>query len=97
MDGRVGEIFFRTQKISVLEDGIVMAADDETVNRNAQTEGFDNIIDLLNKPSFLTRKLDLDVLNEDNEEIYWTRDEDFDFAIAYTLSYVAAKTDSEFL
>ena len=81
MDGRVGEIFFRTQKISVLEDGIVMAADDETVNRNAQTEGFDNIIDLLNKPSFLTRKLDLDVLNEDNEEIYWTRDEDFDFAI----------------
>ena len=58
-----------------------MAADDETVNRNAQTEGFDNIIDLLNKPSHSTRKLDLDVLNEDNEELYWTRDEEFDFAI----------------
>ena len=43
MQARVAEMLFRTQKISVLEDGAVMAADDETVERHALSAGFGSV------------------------------------------------------
>ena len=45
LDARMGELFFRTQKISVLDDGVVMGADDEVVSRNAQAGETGNIMD----------------------------------------------------
>ena len=81
LDVRMGEIFFRTQKISVIEDGIVMGADDEVVARNAQAGDTGNIMDLLKGKSMTMRSADLDVLHEDNADEYWGRSEDFDLAV----------------
>jgi hypothetical protein len=81
LEVRMGEIFFRTQKITVLEDNIVMAADEEVVTRNAQAGESGNIMDLLKGKAMLTKSADLDVLYEDNAAEYWTRNEDFDFAV----------------
>jgi len=81
LEVRMGEIFFRTQKITVLEDSIVMAADEEVVTRNAQAGESGNIMDLLKGKAMLTKSADLDVLYEENAAEYWTRNEDFDFAV----------------
>ena len=78
---RMGELFFRTQKITVLEDSIVMGADEEVIARNAQAGESGNIMDLLKGKSMLTRSADLDVLYEENATEYWARNEDFDFAV----------------
>jgi hypothetical protein len=81
LDVRMGELFFRTQKITILEDAIVMGADDETVARNAQAGDTGNIMDLLKGKSMTMRTADLDVLHEENASEYWNRNEDFDFAV----------------
>ncbi|MBU3624623.1 hypothetical protein ICN48_00010 [Polynucleobacter sp. JS-Safj-400b-B2] len=81
LEVRMSELFFRTQKISVIEDGIVMGADEEAIARNAQASDTGNIMDLLKGKSMTMRSADLDVLHEDNAETYWTRNEDFDLAV----------------
>jgi hypothetical protein len=81
LDARMGELFFRTQKITVLEDGVVMGADDEVVTRNAQAGENGNIMDLLKSKSMSMRSIDLDVLHEENAELYWDKNEDYDFAV----------------
>jgi hypothetical protein len=81
MEVRMGELFFRAQKISVIEDGIVMGADDEVVARNGQAGETGNIMDLLKGKSMAMRSADLDVLYEENATEYWDRNEDFDFAV----------------
>jgi Family of unknown function (DUF6352) len=81
LEARMGELFFRTQKISVIEDGIVMGADEETITRNAQASDTGNIMDLLKGKSMTMRSADLDVLHEDNADTYWERNEDFDLAV----------------
>ncbi|QWD60493.1 DUF6352 family protein [Polynucleobacter sp. MWH-UH35A] len=81
LEARMGELFFRTQKITVIEDGIVMGADEEVVARNAQAGETGNIMDLLKGKSMSMRSADLDVIHEDNADEYWLRNEDFDFAV----------------
>lgn len=81
LEVRMGELFFRNQKITVIEDGIVMGADEEVVARNAQAGDTGNIMDLLKGKSMTMRSADLDVLHEDNADEYWSRNEDFDFAV----------------
>ncbi len=81
LDARMGEIFFRTQKITVLEDSVVMGADDEVVTRNAQAGETGNILDLLKSKSMSMRSIDLDVLHEENADLYWEKNEDHDFAV----------------
>ena len=81
MDARVAELFFRSQKMTVLEDGLVMSADHETIERNAQAPEFANIVDLLKQTTVAMKSIDLDVLHEDNVDLYWTRDSNYDFAI----------------
>ena len=58
LDARMGELFFRTQKISVLDEGVVMGADDEVVTRNAQAGETGNIMDLLKGKSMSMRSID---------------------------------------
>lgn len=82
LQARVAECLFRVQKVSVLDDGAVMAADDETVERLAETGGFGSLGELLRKQNTPTRSIDLDVLSADNAEIYWQRDERFDLAVS---------------
>ena len=81
LEARMGELFFRTQKITVIEDGIVMGADEEVVARNAQAGDTGNIMDLLKGKSMTMRSADLDVIHEDNADEYWLRNEDFDLAV----------------
>ncbi len=79
---RAAEMLFRTQKISVLEDGSVMAADHETVERHAQTGGFGSLGELLKQGGIPTRSVDLDVLNDDDaQDDYWSRSERFDMVV----------------
>jgi Family of unknown function (DUF6352) len=81
LEAKMGELFFRTQKISVLEDGIVMGADDEFVTRNLQVGESANILDLLKGKTLTMQSTDLDVLHEQNAREYWLRNEDFDLAV----------------
>ena len=87
LEVRMGEIFFRAQKMTVIEDGIVMGADDEVVARNAQAGETGNIMDLLKGKSMSMRSADLDVLHEDNADEYWLRNEDFDFAVQFNFGH----------
>jgi hypothetical protein len=82
LEARAAEMLFRTQKISVLEGGSVMAADDETVERHALSGGFGSVGELLKQGGAPLRSVDLDVLSDDNADIYWPRSEFFDLVIS---------------
>jgi hypothetical protein len=82
IEARVAELLFRPQKIAVLEDGTVMAADDATVDLYATTAGFGSLGELLRKQSVPTRSVDLDVLSPENAGDYWERDERHDLSIS---------------
>jgi hypothetical protein len=82
LEARMAECLFRVQKISVLEDGAVMAADDEAIETYAETGGFGSLGELLKKQNTPTRSIDLDVLAEENKAAYWERDERHDFAVS---------------
>ena len=82
MAARAGEMLFRPQKIAVLEDGAVMAADEATVEVFATTSGFGSLGELLQKSQVPARAVDLDVLDADNAQAYWDRDERHDFSVS---------------
>ena len=82
MEARAAEMLFRPQKISILEDGAVMAADDDTVERHALSGGFGSLGELLKQGGVPLRSVDLDVLSADNVEAYWLRSEQFDWVIS---------------
>jgi hypothetical protein len=77
LQARAAELFFRRQRITV-QDGAVMAADDETVQRHAETGGFGNLGRLLREGKMTTRSVELDVLDEGNAALYFERDEAYD-------------------
>jgi hypothetical protein len=78
---RIAEMFFRTQKITILEDGVVMAADEETVERLATQSSFGTLGDLLQKGGIKLKSVDLDVLQTESADGYWSRSENFDWAV----------------
>lgn len=82
MQVRAAEMLFRTQKVSVLEEGQVMAADDETVERHAVAGSFGTIGELLKQGGAILRTAELDVLSDDNAEVYWERDDSHDLVIS---------------
>jgi hypothetical protein len=82
MQARAAEMLFRTQKISVLEDGQVMAADDETVERHALSGSFGTLGDLLAQGGAPLRTAELDVLHDENADCYWERSEAHDLVVS---------------
>jgi hypothetical protein len=82
LHARAAEMLFRPQKIAVLEDGAVMAADAAAVERLATTAGFGSLGELLARHKTPMRTVDLDVLDENNADEYWQRDERFDLAVS---------------
>ena len=82
LEARMAECLFRVQKVSVLEDGAVMAADDETIEVFSETGGFGSLGEMLKKQNTPTRSIDMDVLSSDNAELYWQRDERHDLAVS---------------
>ena len=81
VEARAAEMLFRTQRIAIQDEGQVMAADEETVERQAQAS-FGGIGELLRQAGAMPRTAELDVLNEDNADRYWERSEAHDFVIS---------------
>ena len=82
MQARAAEMLFRPQRISVQDDGQVMAADDEVVQRHAVSANFGTIGELLRQGGATPRSAELDVLREDNQDCYWERDESHDLVVS---------------
>ncbi|MGE5144722.1 MAG: DUF6352 family protein [Acidobacteriota bacterium] len=82
LQARAAEMLFRTQTVSVLADGAVMAADTGTVERFAAPDAFGSLGELLAQNRTPARTIDLDVLSEQNAAAYWGRDESHDFAVS---------------
>ena len=74
---RAAELFFREQKVTI-NDGHVMTADAETVEMYAATGGLGSLGQLIVEAQTPLKTVQLDVLDENNADIYWTRDERYD-------------------
>lgn len=85
---RAGEIFFREQSVST-DDGRVMLADEETVSMHASTGGLGSLGQLLVDSDTPVRRVELDVLDEDNKDIYWARSDRFDTVIDFRFTQPA--------
>lgn len=74
---RAGELLFRSQKVT-LRDGSPLLADEDTVEMYARTGGMGALGQLVREAQTPTRSIDLDVLDENNAEVYWARSDRFD-------------------
>ncbi len=72
LEARAAELFFRTQRVSINE-GAVMLADAETVERHATDSGLGNIGRMLRDVKAPVRSAELDVLDQENHARYFER------------------------
>lgn len=79
---RAAEMFFRPQRVAIQEDGQVMAADEESVERLAVASSFGAIGELLRQGGAPLREAEMDVLHEDSADAYWGRSESHDMVVA---------------
>ncbi|MDP2621559.1 MAG: DUF6352 family protein [Hyphomicrobiales bacterium] len=82
---RAAELFFRDQNVSV-PDGRIMLADDEIVGMRAEAGGLGQLLALAGTAA---KSVELDVLGEDNKEIYWQRSDRFDTVIDFRFTQPA--------
>ncbi len=80
LEARAAELFFRRQRVSI-QDGAIMAADDETVQMHAETGGFGSLGKLLREGQMTTRTVELDILDTESAGRYFERDERHDTAL----------------
>jgi hypothetical protein len=88
---RAGELLFREQKVTIT-DGHVMAADAETVEMHATSGGFGSLGRLIVEAQAPLRTVQLDVLDETNADLYWTRDQRYDTVL--NLNFAGAGLDA---
>ena len=88
LEARVAELFFRAQKVT-LQEGAVMLADAETVDLHAAGGTYGNIGRLLAEAKTRVKSVDLDVIDRDNAEIYWARDEKHDTVVSFNYGRAA--------
>ncbi|HZY17255.1 MAG TPA: DUF6352 family protein [Ramlibacter sp.] len=79
---RAAEMLFRTQRIAIQDEGQVMAADEETVERQALAGSFGTLGDLLRQAGATLRTAELDVLGEANAQVYWERNDAHDLVVS---------------
>ncbi len=82
LHARAAEMLFRPQKIAVVGDASVMAADETAVELLATTGAFGSLGELLQQNRTRPRSAELDVLDAANAATYWDRDERFDLAVS---------------
>jgi len=82
---RAAELFFRSQRVTI-QDGQIMAADEETVEMYAESGGFGDLGRLLVDTDTAMREVTLDVLEESNAAVYWTRSDRFDTVLDLTFA-----------
>ena len=75
LQARAAELFFREQKVTIVDGGAIMAADLETVERHASGSAFGSLGRLLVEAQTPTGTVNLDVLDVDNAADYWERDQ----------------------
>ncbi len=75
---RAAELFFRPQRLSVL-DGSLLAADEEKVSGESP-QPLSPLVAMLGLPT----AGEIDVLNDENAETYWSRSDLFDMALDLT-------------
>lgn len=79
---RSAELFFREQSAS-LDDGRLLLADEEIVEMHATAGAETGLAQLLAETGTPLRKVELDVLGDDNAAIYWQRSDRFDTVIDF--------------
>ena len=84
---RAAELFFREQNVS-LDDNRVMLADEEIVEMYAKTGGMGGLGQLLVE-SNTARQVTLDVIDDENSDIYWDRSDRFDTVIDFRFTQPA--------
>ncbi|MBL8564574.1 MAG: hypothetical protein JNM89_02525 [Hyphomicrobiaceae bacterium] len=75
---RAAELLFRVQNVST-DEGRVLLADEETVELKARPQS--GIGALLAATGTPQRRVDLDVLDDDNKALYWGRSDSFDTVV----------------
>lgn len=79
---RAAELFFRPQKVS-LRDGGVLLADADTVRLHESGGNYGDLGRLLAEARIKPRRVDLDVLERGNAQRYWQRSERFDTVLDF--------------
>jgi hypothetical protein len=90
LEPRAGEVFFREQKAST-DDGAVMLADLETVEMHASGGSLGSLGRLIVESQAPLATVNLDVLDTENAEAYWLRDQRHDFVISLNFGRAANK------
>jgi Family of unknown function (DUF6352) len=79
-EARAGELLFRTQRLSTTE-GQVLAGDRDTLDLLNETGGFGELGRLLAQAQAPLRRVQVQVLSDDNAASYWTSDARFDYLL----------------
>ena len=82
MQLRAAELFFREQAITLGDDRL-MLADAEIVEMRAKEGGANSPGQLLAGTDIAAREVALDVLTEENKQLYWERSDRFDMAVDF--------------
>lgn len=82
LEVRAAELLFRKQKASI-QDGTVMLADMEAIQRHASGKAFGAIGQLLVDARIKPRNIDLDVLSPANADQYWARSGEHDMVLPF--------------
>ncbi len=90
LEPRAGELFFREQKAST-EDGAVMLGDLETIEMHASDSSLGSLGRLIVESQAPLAKVNLDVLDTENAQAYWLRDQRHDFVISMNVGRGANK------
>jgi hypothetical protein len=90
LEPRAGELFFREQKAST-DDGAVMLADLETVEMHASGGSLGSLGRLVVESQAPLATVNLEVLDTENAQAYWLRDQRHDFVISMNFGRAANK------
>ncbi len=85
---RAAELFFRKQAVTAGEEQL-MLADDEIVRSRAENNDLGGLGELLAEAGTPARGVALDVMSDENKEIYWQRSDRFDLAIDFRFTQAA--------
>lgn len=85
---RAAELFFRSQNVS-LDEGRIMLADEEVVEMYAETGGMGGLGQLLVESMTPMRRIELDVIDDDNKALYWERSDRFDTVVDFRFTQPA--------
>ena len=79
---RAAELFFREQKVSRDGDAVVLA-DHDIVEFYSRSGGAGGLGQLLAESGTTMRPVELDVLREENSDLYWERSDKFDMVVDF--------------